>query len=360
MSLLAHGVALGWLAALCDTGSSERDRPRIVTLSFSAPPPDLEQLDVLPTTIEIQEDEHVETPSLETEIPSIDIAGTLGGGPWVDLAEDMNPVGRQGTALGELGIGLGDRGDGTGAGGRGRYERPFDRLVDTFRRDGLDVVIVFDSTSSMGPEIETVKTRVIEIGGALLRKIPRARIGFTTYKDVTDSPVASGIPLTQDLARLQDFLDDVEPAGGGTDVPEAVLAGLIWSMKGNQFRPKARKIILVFGDASPHAGDLPACLKLARRFHGRHRGKISTVTCRSPAPLPAMQAIAHVGGGEAFVLQNHQRILEELLVLIFGSRFRADVYEFFELAQGQPTAVGEPRTASPGSNRDSVPRETVY
>jgi hypothetical protein len=49
-------------------------------------------------------------------------------------------------------------------------------------------VIVFDSTSSMGPEIETVKTRVIEIGGALLRKIPRARIGFTTYKDVTDSP----------------------------------------------------------------------------------------------------------------------------------------------------------------------------
>ena len=87
----------------------------------------------------------------------------------------------------------------------------------------------------------------------------------------------------------------------------------------------------MFGDAPPRPGELPACLALAKRFRGRYRGKLSTVTCRLPQPLPEMLAIAKVGGGEALLLDDHEQILEELLVLVFGRRFRADVYEFFEL-----------------------------
>jgi hypothetical protein len=86
----------------------------------------------------------------------------------------------------------------------------------------------------------------------------------------------------------------------------------------------------LFGDAPPRPRDLPMCLALARRFRRRYHGKVSTVTCRLPQPLPQMRAIAKVGGGEALVLHNHEQLLKELLVLVFGRRFRADVYEFFQ------------------------------
>jgi hypothetical protein len=234
-------------------------------------------------------------------------------------------------ASGELVKGLGDRGAGMGAGGRGKYQRPFELFVETLRRNGLDLVIVFDSTSSMGAEIEMVKARILQIGRTLLDKIPDARIGFVTYKDITDPPVAAGIPLTNDLEQLLQFLAQVEPNGGGTDVPEAVQVGLQLAMTKSQFRSNTRKVILLFGDAPPRPIDLAVCLAVARRFRQRYHGKVSTVTCRLPQPLPEMLAIANVGGGEANVLYNHERILDELLVLVFGRRFRADVFKFFDL-----------------------------
>jgi hypothetical protein len=358
-SFFVHTAALVWLAVAVGIEQSSRRQSLIVTTRLAPEPLELDRLDVAPIEINVQHEEDVEIPSLDTPLPSVDVAGILGGGDWPELAEDSDRFGLQGSALGDLGIGLGDRGNAAGAGGRGRYKRPFDSLVEMFRRDGLDLVIVFDSTSSMGAEIDTVKARIVQIGRALLEKIPDTRIGFATYKDLTDPPVAVGIPLTNDLDRLYDFLATVEPSGGGTDIPEAVQAGLQWAMANSQFRPKARKVILLFGDAPPRPGDLPACLTLAKRFRGRYRGKISTVTCRLRQPLPEMYAIAKVGGGEALLLNNHERILEELLVLVFGRRFRADVYGFFELDSLEP-APGNRKTAAAPPRGPPLPAEVGW
>ena len=140
-----------------------------------------------------------------------------------------------------------------------------------------------------------------------------------------------------DLDQLLQFLAQVQPSGGGTDIPEAVQAGLELAVANSQFRPKARKVILLFGDAPPRPEQLAGSLSIAKHFRGRYRGKLSTVTCRMPQPLPAMAAIAKAGGGEAHVLYDHERILDELLVLVFGGRFRADVYRFFELDRSRTT-----------------------
>lgn len=346
-SLFAHTAAILWLALTAGIEPAGRRQSLIVTTQLAREPLVLDELEVAPIEIDIQHEQHVTAPSLETLLPKVEIAGMLGGGPWAELDKAPERFGLQGSATGDVGIGLGDRGNGTGTGGRGRYQPPFDSLVEMLRRDGLDLVIVFDSTSSMGAEIETVKDRIVQIGRVLLEKIPDTRIGFTTYKDVTDPPVAIGIPLTNDLEQLHEFLAMVEPTGGGTDIPEAVQAGLQWAMTNSRFRPTARKVILLFGDAPPHPGEMNACLTLAKRFRGRYRGKVSTVTCRLPQPLPEMLAIAKVGGGEALLLQNHERILDELLVLVFGDRFRANVYDFFELASLERASGNNETIAAP-------------
>ncbi len=330
-SLLVHGAMLALLGQSVSRGPPKSESIDLVATTAVVDELTLDELDLTVQDVEIQQEQWVATPSLEAPALSVEIAGAFGGGDFEPLADRSELLGMLGITSGELGSGLGERGSGMGQGGRGKYQRPFELLVETLRRDGLDLVIVFDSTSSMGAEIETVKTRILQIGKSLIDKIPDTRIGFVTYKDITDPPVAAGVPLTNDLDQLLQFLSQVQPSGGGTDIPEAVQAGLELAVANSQFRPKARKVILLFGDAPPRPEQLAGSLSIAKHFRGRYRGKLSTVTCRMPQPLPAMAAIAKAGGGEAHVLYDHERILDELLVLVFGGRFRADVYRFFEL-----------------------------
>jgi hypothetical protein len=123
-------------------------------------------------------------------------------------------------------------------------------------------------------------------------------------------------------------------ADAGGDTPEAVHEGLRWSIQRNTFRPRARKVILLFGDAPPHREDLATCLRLASDFHGQQQGMVSTVTCRSARKLDEFLEIADVGGGEAFVTADERQIMTQLMVLVFGSRHRAKVIEAFKLLEG--------------------------
>ena len=211
------------------------------------------------------------------------------------------------------------------------------------RTHGLDIVLVFDSTGSMNAEIDQVKKRIYSIGTGLLEKIPSIRISLVTYRDrLRQSPrsnrrrrdtehyVVRGIPLTNQLSDLDEFLSGIS-AGEGGDRPEAVLDGLEWAIDRNYFGAKSLKVILIFGDAPPHSGDVERCLALAEEFHNQHNGTISTITCRMPHALPEFYEIARAGGGEAHTLEHTHRLLNELLVLVFGSDHREDVLEFFEL-----------------------------
>ena len=65
-------------------------------------------------------------------------------------------------------------------------ELGFAEMVNYSQKYGLDVVITFDSTGSMGAEIDIVKSKIRTIADALLRKVPGCRIGLVSYKDVTD------------------------------------------------------------------------------------------------------------------------------------------------------------------------------
>lgn len=208
----------------------------------------------------------------------------------------------------------------------------FNGLIKRLKRDGLDIVITFDSTGSMGGEISVVKNKIRRIGSTLLKLIPKTRISICTYRDrgQLEEYVVKGTPLTNNLNEIISFLSTIN-AGGGGDAPEAVLDGLKWATDENTFRRRARKVILVFGDQPPHAGDQSECLDIASNFSQQQQGIISTVTCRRPSPLSQFYEIAKAGGGESFLTSDDREIMTQLLVLVFGNKHRKKVLEAFRL-----------------------------
>jgi len=220
----------------------------------------------------------------------------------------------------------------TGLPGSGGSGGSWEGLIQTLRRNGLDIVIVFDSTGSMTGEIDQVKRQIERIFTALLRLVPQTRVSLCTYRDVGDEYVVKGIGLTRDVQELVRFLQNVYADAGG-DLPEAVDEGLKWAVEQNQFRSSARKVVLIFGDAPPHEEKIQYCLSLASDFHRKHQGIVSTVTCRSPVPLPQFVQIARSGGGEAFVTSDERQIMTQLMVLVFGSRYRDKVVEALRLSE---------------------------
>ena len=214
------------------------------------------------------------------------------------------------------------------AGGR----EDFGKLVSRLKKEGLDICIVFDSTGSMQKEIDQVKNRIERIGNTLFKLIPRTRISVCTYRDNGDEFVVKGQELTDKISKVVGFLANISAAGGGDD-PESVDAGLAWAISNNSWRRSARKVVLVFGDAPPHANKVNDCQKLASDFRHQQRGIISTVTCRQTKPLESFTRIAQVGGGEAFLSQDERQIMTQLMILVFGSKHRRKVIEAFDLME---------------------------
>ena len=205
----------------------------------------------------------------------------------------------------------------------------FGQLLSRLRQNGLDIVIVFDSTSSMGGEIEVVKSQIERIGSVLFKLVPATRIGICTYRDSNDEYEVKGLPLTDNLATIILFLERIGAMGGG-DVPEAVHSGLKWATTKNKFRRRARKVILLFGDAPPHVNKNLECQKIASDFR-KSGGIVSTVTCRRRNKLEELVSIATIGGGESYLTQNEREIMAQLMVLVFGTQHRDKVLESFKM-----------------------------
>ena len=119
----------------------------------------------------------------------------------------------------------------------------------------LDLVFLVDETGSMGPYIDQVKLRLLELVRAvkaspLCRSL---RLGLVTYRDhpPQDQSYASKVtPLTGNLEMIERAVRDMTASGGG-DGPESVTDGLFDVVR-LDWRPGAAKAVAWFGDAPPH------------------------------------------------------------------------------------------------------------
>jgi len=169
----------------------------------------------------------------------------------------------------------------------------------------IDVVFAVDTTGSMGPLIESAKRTVWGIAGHIREVDAQAdvRIGLVAYRDIGDEYVTRAYPLSGDLDQMFVNLSSFRANGGG-DVPEHVSAALNDAMK-MQWRPGAKKIVFVVGDAEPHdQGDLPPFDVLTRQAadRGITVNAIRAGT-RSQTQL-SFEKIALLGNGEFSSIQQ--------------------------------------------------------
>ncbi|HEY8515520.1 MAG TPA: vWA domain-containing protein [Candidatus Binatia bacterium] len=277
-------------------------------------------------------------------------------------AAPRSDVAAKGTAGAVVFGGLGGAG---GGGGFGISLGNFGRYVSELRRTGLDVVFVVDGTSSMGDVIAHVRKNLAQLVGSIQALVPVARIGFVVYRDRNDEVPIDVAPLTASRKKLDAFLSGVRADGGG-DWPESLNLGLEAALERMPWRPDAKRLLVFVASSPPHDDEIEATIDTARRvraaggavsavdlsriMHVEFKRKfIRTLYRREATPeeladeLPGFydevrqtfRDIVRAGGGELIEFQQNERLVEHLLVLTFGTRWKEEVQQLAGLSRPQ-------------------------
>ena len=116
----------------------------------------------------------------------------------------------------------------------------------------LDLMLVVDTTGSMGDEIGYLQSELQSIVSSIRHRHPGldVRVGFVFYRDIGDDYVTRTVPFDRDMGRASTALGEQYATGGG-DYPEAMDQALIRAV-GQGWRPDAVKTMLLVADAPPH------------------------------------------------------------------------------------------------------------
>ncbi len=236
-------------------------------------------------------------------------------------------------------------------------------FIQNLRARGMDVVFVFDSTSSMKDVLDQVKADVRRMVAVLHALVPECRLGVVTYRDKGSEYVTRRIRLTDDRDAVMRFVSRIEAgvgrnAEGVEDWPEQVRQGLADAIH-SRWRPGARKAIILIGDAPPPDEEVEDALALAAEFRRRERGVVHTIyvatvnadnmTGQALAGQQAEEAsarallysqeirgfferLARAGGGEALQLRRGQEVVRHLLTLAFGVEWSGDIQKIYDRA----------------------------
>ena len=121
----------------------------------------------------------------------------------------------------------------------------------------VDLVFVVDTTGSMGPFIVAAQRQMIAMARELVASARDVdlRIGVVEYRD--HPPMDRLLTRVHDLGTLEGaerVINRLGPDGGG-DMAEAVLDGVLAACRQVSWRPHARRIAVLVGDAPPHGVD---------------------------------------------------------------------------------------------------------
>lgn len=117
----------------------------------------------------------------------------------------------------------------------------------------LDVLFIFDTTGSMGEEIDRLKKTIelINLNLAELPSRPLVRFGMVLYRDKRDAYVTKIVPFTDSLALFMKELAKVQADGGG-DLAEDLNSALEAATNKVKWNPDGVKMAFVITDAPAH------------------------------------------------------------------------------------------------------------
>ncbi|OQW94915.1 MAG: hypothetical protein BWK79_04345 [Beggiatoa sp. IS2] len=120
--------------------------------------------------------------------------------------------------------------------------------------NNIEVVFSFDTTGSMYPCLTQVRRKIKETVTRLLNEIPGIRIGIIAHGDYCDAGhtyVTKHLNLSGDIGTICDFVQNVEPTGGG-DAPECYEL-VLHEAQSLAWTPESAKTLVLIGDDIPHA-----------------------------------------------------------------------------------------------------------
>lgn len=190
-------------------------------------------------------------------------------------------------------------------------------------RGGLDAAICLDQTGSMGAVLAEAKAKLALLTLLIGLVVEDHRLGLVTY----DDGLKVFEPLTADVRRLRGTLDRVQ-AAGGDDLPEGVDKALEATCRPDfGWRRGAAKVVIIVGDAPPHAEDMPATLERARAMKEK-LGIVTHGVSTGGQAVAELGQVAASGGGRALTLAEPARLVSEVLLLIFGEGLRPAMERF--------------------------------
>ena len=132
----------------------------------------------------------------------------------------------------------------------GINDKPLNNNMGT---TGTDVVFVLDTTGSMHPYIDQMKTFIRNYSSKI--KEMNGRVGLVVYRDAGDEYTAKKLSdLQSDTTDLLAKLDGVS-VDGGDDEPEAALHASMVAMNEMKWQKGATKAMILLTDAGYHEPD---------------------------------------------------------------------------------------------------------
>ena len=179
-------------------------------------------------------------------------------------------------------------------------------------RNELDVQLVLDTTGSMGDELSYLQSEFDSIAAQVRTKFPQVtpRWSLVVYKDHGDEYVTRGFDFTSDTNKFRQQLR-AQSAGGGGDVPEAVVEGLGKGLE-QQWRsqsPNVAKLVFWVADAPAHPGEgskLANVIRTAKK-KGVHIYPVASSDADDAAEYQ-MRAAAQMTSGRYVFLTNDSGI----------------------------------------------------
>lgn len=129
--------------------------------------------------------------------------------------------------------------------------------------DELDLMLVIDTTGSMGDELEYIKVELNSIVQSVKQENPQVSINFglTVYRDEGDAYVVRHFDFVDSLSQMQSQLDE-QYAGGGGDYPEAMDKGLAQALASQWRTGNTSRLVFLIADAPPHSDNIQRTLDL--------------------------------------------------------------------------------------------------
>jgi len=249
------------------------------------------------------------------------------------------------------GIGTGG-GNGIGSGSGPGMGTGFGGFIGELRRKGLDIVLVIDDTGTMDLIINDVRDRMDELVMAIHRLVPIARVGIVVFGGRNERVDIE--PLTISSHRLETFLTGVTGKGKGGSQGD-VYAACVTAINQMNWKPYAKKVIVLVGDSPPRFEDYGPLLSLIAKFrtqdgtfntidvsaeeHERYEREfwLKTHNGRPPgesiSPLAEFyqdtretyKMLAAAGGGGMRPLTQNVQINEQVLILALGAQWQGNL-----------------------------------